>query len=275
MKRSIGFAMLAGAAIAATMAAAPALAQEVTFAYRFEPGSTERYSVKLNQEVDMGGMAVSNIADMAVTVKCVSAKDGKFAMEMRFDKVDLSMTMMGNTSSSPIGEQLSGQTIGFTTDASGEVTDIAPVGAFEAWSSAQQLVKPVLEGWFPHLPNKAVAVGGTWEKIGDKEIESGGTETTTNAKFKFREIKKDKGRDVAIVDQVLDTTIGGNSSTPMGVYSVAGVGKGKGEFWFEHAKARVTKVKGKVDMTMDMTPQSPGEPLKTVVANNVERTLLE
>src|SRR5262245_32719531 len=113
MKRSITRATRACAAIAVVVAAAPAFAQDVTFAYRFEPNASERHSVKLNQEVDMGGMAISNIADMQVTVKCVSAKDGKFGMEMKFDKVEVSMTMMGNTSASPIGEQLTGQSIAF------------------------------------------------------------------------------------------------------------------------------------------------------------------
>jgi hypothetical protein len=245
------------------------------FAYRFEPGASERYSIKLNQEVDMGGMAVSNIADMEVTVKCVAAKDGKFSMEMKFDKVDVSMTMMGNTSASPLGEQIMGQAIMFTADASGDVTDVTPVGAFDSWATAQQLVKPVVESWYPHLPNKAVAVGGTWEKAGEKEKSSNGTETTTNTTFKFREIKKEKGRDVAVVEQVLDTAIGGTSATPMGVYTVAGNGKGKGEFSFDAAKARVVRLKGKIDMTMDMTPQSSGEAVKTVVTNHLERNLLE
>ena len=77
------------------------------------------------------------------------------------------------------------------------------------------------------------------------------------------------------VEQVLDTAIGGTSATPMGVYTVAGNGKGKGEFSFDAAKARVVRLKGKIDMTMDMTPQSSGEAVKTVVTNHLERNLLE
>lgn len=277
MKGAIRFTVRSCAAIAFVAAAAPSLAQEVTFAYHFEPGAGDRYAVKFNQEVDMGGgkMSISNIADMEVSVKCVAAKDGKFSMEMKFDKVDVSMTMMGTTSASPLGEQITGQTIMFTADASGDVSDVTPVGAFDSWSTAQQLVKPVIESWYPHLPNKAVAVGGTWEKAGEKEKQSSGMESTTSATFKFKEMKKDKGHDVAVVEQQLDTAIGGTSTTPMGVYTVAGSGKGKGEFSFDPAKSRVTKVKAKIDINMDMTPQSGGEPVKTIVTNNLERTLLE
>lgn len=273
MKRVIGFAWSGSATIAVAVAAWAS--QEVTFAYHFEPGISERYSVKLNQDVSMGQMAMSNIADMEVTVKCVAAKDGKFSMEMKFDKADVSTTMMGNTSANPVGEQITGQAIMFTADASGDVTDVTPVGAFDAWATAQQLIKPMVEGWYPYLPNRAVAVGGTWEKAGEKEKDAGGTESTVNSTFKFREMKKEKGRDLAVVEQTVDMSVGGNSTTPMGAYTVAGSGKGKGEFSFDPTKARVVRLKGKIDVTMDMTPQSAGDPVKTVVTNQLERNLLE
>lgn len=275
MRHSNGFAVRACALLAVVVATVPAVAQEVTFAYKFEPGASERSRVKLNQEVTMGQMAVSNIADMEVTVKCVSTAEGKYAMEMKFDKVDVSMSMMGNTSASPLGEQITGQTISFTADANGNVTDVKPVGVFDAWDSASQLVTPVVEGWYPHLPNKAVAVGGQWEKKGEKESDASGTETLTNASFKFKEIKKDKGGDVAVVEETLDTAITGNSATPMGTYAVMGAGKGKTEFAFDPAKSRVARIKGKIDIEMDMTPQSGGDPVKTVVINHVERNVLE
>ncbi|HXV13862.1 MAG TPA: hypothetical protein VEC56_06615 [Candidatus Krumholzibacteria bacterium] len=274
MKRAVRFAVL-GPMFASILASAPAVAQEVTFAYKFEPGTSERYRVKLNQEVSMGQMEVSNLADMEVTVKCVSVADGKYAMELKFDKSDVSTTMMGNTSASPLGEQLAGQTISFTADASGGVTDVKPVGVFEEWAMAQQLVEPVLQGWYPHLPNKAMAVGGEWKQAGEKQVGAGGSESVTNASFKFKAMKKEKTRDVAVVEQTLDTTIGGTSATPMGVYSVAGSGTGKGEFLFDPSKSRVVKVKGKVDLNMDMTPQSGGEAMNMIVANHFERELLE
>lgn len=276
MNRAIRFAVRSCAMIAVATAV-PSFAQQVTFAYHFEPGTSERYSVKFNQDVDMmgGKMTVSNLADMEVTVTCVAAKDGKFSMQMKFDKVDVSTTMQGTPSASPLGEQIMGQSIMFTANANGDVTDVTPVGSFDAWASAQTLVRPVVESWYPHLPDKAVAVGGTWEKAGEKRKVESGTETITNAAFKFREMKKEKGRDLAVVEQTLDTSVGGTTTTPMGVYTVAGFGKGKGDFSFDPAKSCVVKIKGKVDITMDMTPQSGGEPVRTVMSNHLERTLLE
>lgn len=263
------------ATLALAVAAVPVAAEDITFAYKFEPGASERHRAKLNQEVTMGPMAVSNIADMEVTVKCVSGKDGKYAMEMTFDKVDVSMTMGSNTSANPVGAQLTGQTIAFTADASGEVSDIKPAGSFAAWGSARQLVEPIIESWYPHLPNKAVPLGGEWKKEGDKKGSDSGMETDVDASFKFRELKKDKGHDVAIVEQTMTATVSGKTETPMGNYNVAGGGKGKGDFFFDPSKSRVVRLKGQIDLNMDMTPEAGGDALQTVITNHVERQLLE
>lgn len=275
MKRAIRFSVLVASMFAMVLAAVPAFAQEVTFAYKFEPGTSERHRVKLNQEVTMGQMAFSNFADFEVTLACLSGADGKYAMQMTFDKADVSTTMFGNTSPNPIAEQMVGQSVAFTIDAVGDVTDVAPVGVFDAWAAAQQIVEPVLRGWYPHLPGSAVAVGGDWKKAGVKETQASGADALTNASFKFKAMKKEKGRDVAAVEQTLDTTLGGTSATPMGTYAIAGTGAGKTEFWFDPAKSRVVKLKGKIDLNMDMTPQSGGDMVEAVITNHLERDLLE
>ena len=275
MKRAIRCSVLVASMFAMVLAAVPAFAQEVTFAYKFEPGTSERHRVKLNQEVTMGQMAFSNFADFEVTLACLSGADGKYAMQMTFDKADISTTMFGNTSPNPIAEQMVGQSVAFTIDAVGDVTDVAPVGVFDAWAAAQQIVEPVLRGWYPHLPGSAVAVGGDWKKAGVKETQASGADALTNASFKFKAMKKEKGRDVAVVEQTLDTTLGGTSATPMGTYAIAGTGAGKTEFWFDPAKSRVVKLKGKIDLNMDMTPQSGGDMVEAVITNHLERDLLE
>ncbi len=272
MKHSI---VLAPMVLAIALGARPAAAQEVVFAYKFEPNAVERHRVKLNQEATMGAMSVTNLVDMEVTIKCVTANDGKYGMELKFDKCDVTQQMMGNTTETPLGEQITGQTIVFTTDASGEVTNIEPLGAMDAWPVAQQVIRPVLESWYPHLPNKAIAVGGTWKKAGVKQTDESGTETLTNATFTYKGLKKEKTREVAVVEQVLDTTLGGSSSNALGSYILAGTGKGKGEFWFDAVKSRVVKFKTDIDVTLDMTPQSGGDTMKTLLVNHVERSILE
>lgn len=261
--------------LAVALSAASAVAQEVTFAYEFKPGSVERHRVKLNQEADMGGMAMSNMADMQVSLKCVSGVEGKYAMEMKFDKVDVSTTMYGNAMVSPMGEQLTGQAITFDVDAKGVVSNIAPVGSIDGWDASKQLVEPVVDDWYPYLPGQAVAVGGSWKKEGETKTQAGGTQTVTNSTYTFKAMKKEKTSDVAVVDVALDTKASGTAASPMGLFNVAGGGKGKFEVLFDPAKKRVVKVKGKFDLSMDMTPQDGGDVIETVFANNFERELLD
>jgi hypothetical protein len=275
MRHAARFAVHALTTCTVVLAAVAAFAQEVTFAYQFAPGTSERYRIKLNQEADFAGFAMSNLADMEVTVKCVTAVQDKFQMNMTFDKADISTTMAGNTSANPIGEQLVGKTIEFMVAATGEVSDVKPVGEFDAWGQVQQIIAPMVDNWYARLPGKAVAVGGEWKQEAEKDVDASGAETVTKASYKFREIKKDKGRDFAVIDQNTDATIGGTSQTPMGAYTVAGSGTGKMELMFDPGKKRIAKVKGKMDVAMDMTPQSGGETVKAVVTNHIERSLLE
>lgn len=261
--------------LAVALSAASAVAQEVTFAYDFKTGASERHRVKLNQEMDMGGMVAGYLVDMSVSLQCASGADGKYAMEMKFDKVDVSTSMMGAVSVNPIGEQLVGQAVTFDVDASGDVSNIEPVGAFEAWDTARQLVEPVIERWYIHLPKQAVAVGSSWKKEGEKEVQSSGTQTVTNTTYTFKAMKKEKGHDVAVIDQTQDSKISGTATTPVGVFDVDGSGKGKFEILFEPTRSRVVKFKGKIDLTTDMTPQAGGDPMHMIVTNHFERELLE
>lgn len=263
------------AMLAVALAAAPAVAQEVTFAYDFKPGSVERHRVKLNQEADIGGMTMSHMADMQVSLKCVSGAEGKYTMEMTFDKVDVSSTMYGSATVSPMGEQLTGQVVTFDVDAGGNVSNIAPVGSFEGWDASKQLVEPLVDDWYPYLPSQAVAAGASWKKEGETKTVAGGAQTVTNSTYTFKAMKKEKGGDVAVVDVAPDTKASGTAATPAGIYAVTGGGKGKFEVLFDPAKKRVVKVKGKWNLSMNMTPQDDGDVVEAVYGSNFERELLE
>jgi hypothetical protein len=275
MKRATVYSIRAVAVFIVALAAASAAAQEVTFAYQFAPGSSERYRIKLNQDVAMGAFEMKNLADMEATVKCVSAAENSFVMNMTFDKADIATSMMGNMSANPMGEELVGKTIEFKVDANGTVSDVKPVGTFDAWGQVQQIIMPMVDKWYPRLPGNAVPVGGEWKQEPEKDVDASGAETVSTATYKFKEMRKEKGRDLAVVDQNLSATIGGTAQTPMGSYTVAGSGNGKMELLFDPAKKCIAKAKGKMDVSMDMTPQTPGDVVKAMFTNNIERTLLE
>ncbi len=271
MNRSV---VLAVMAILVVGFALPAAAQEVTFAYGFTEGTKLRYRVKLNQELDFGGNAMGQIADLQVTVTCKSAAEGKYGMEMTFDKADMSRQMFGNLSSDPIAEAMIGKSVSYQVDSAGEVSDIKPVGYYEEWERMEQFVTMVVENWYVHLPGKAFAPGGTWDHA-QKDKGDGGMDVATTTLYKFKESKKEGGRNCAVVTGDIATDLSGQSATGMGTFDVKGGGKGKIEFSYDPEARLVVKLKARMDVKTEMSPTSGGGNATSVnVTYQLERALL-
>lgn len=247
--------------------AAQSAAQEVLFTYEFEAGSSHRYGVKLNQEMDFGGGAMGQIADFEVTVKCLSVTDGKAAMEMKFDKADMSRSMFGNMAADPLAEAIVGVAVLYTVDNTGEVTDIKQSGYSEAWDQLQPFVEPLVKNWYVPLPGKAHAPGAGWEQT-KKDKGAGGMDVSTTATYKFKEMKKQGARECAAVNCTTESVLSGQSTNAMGTFSVDGDGKGKVEFLFDPAARLIVKLKANMSVDMQLN-DSPA-----AVTYQLERELL-
>ncbi|HEX5131209.1 MAG TPA: hypothetical protein VFX92_01850 [Candidatus Krumholzibacteria bacterium] len=266
--------MVATLAVLVTASAIPVFAADVMFAYGFAPGSSERYGVKMNQETDFGSGAMGQIADFEVTVKCISVADGKAAVTMTFDKVDISREMFGNIAPDASGEAIVGKTIACTVDASGEVTDIKPSPYFDGWEQVQNMLEPIVEGWYLNMPGKTVAPGGTWDST-RKDTGMGGMDVTSTGTFTFKEMKKEAGRECALVIADIATTLSGHMTNQMGDFEVAGNGKGKFDVYFDPASGTVIKLKGKTEVEANLSPSTGGDNAVTVnTTYQIERTLL-
>ena len=252
-----------------------AMAGDMMFAHKFEQGKSQRYRLKLNTEMEMTGMEASQTADMTVKVTCSAADKGKYTMTVLFEKVEASNMIAGNLQEDPSAAQMTGKTVIFTVDAHGSVSNIMPGPGFDVWSSVQQVVEPTLKNWYVYMPDKALPVGGEWKRENFRDQSVSGADYVTNEKFKFREVKKVKGGELAVVDENVTTTVGGTTETPIGVFKLAGTGTGKFEFWFDPARGTVPHFKGTMETSIDMTPQSGSATMKTVVANHIERDLIE
>jgi hypothetical protein len=250
-------------------------AADVKFGYKFAPGASERYHLKLVTEVTTAGMDVSQNADMTVKVTCASADKGSYAMSLVFEKVTASNVIAGTPQADPTASQMVGKSVNFIVDGNGNVSDITPGPGFDVWPAVQQVVEPTLKNFYVYLPAKAVPVGGKWKRENHRDTASSGAAYVTNEYFTFRQSAKEHGRDLAVVDQDVTTTVSGTSETPIGVFKLAGGGKGKFEFAYNPATGAIQRFKGTMDTTIDMTPQSGGTAMKTTVANHIERDLLE
>ena len=250
-------------------------AGEVMFAYKFEPGKAQRYRLKLNTQMALSGMEVSQVADMTVAVTCASHDKGVYTMNLVFEKVDASNVLAGNKTPDPNAAGMVGKTVIFTVDEKGAVSGITPGPGFDSWTTVQQVVEPILKSWYVYMPASNIAPGGKWQREGYRDKAASGTEYVTNEHFTFRANGKEKGRDVALVDHDVTTTVGGVSESPYGTYKLAGTGKGKFEFAYHATTRTITRLTGDMETKIDMTPQSGGEAMKTTIANHIERELLE
>ena len=223
----------------------------------------------------MTGMEASQAAEMTVKVTCSSADKGSYKMTVLFEKVTASNLIAGNVQEDPSAAQMTGKTAVFNVDSHGNVSNIAPGPGFDVWSSVSQVVEPTLKNWYVYLPDKVVAPGGEWKRENFRDKSASGAEYVTNETFKFRESRKDKGVELAVVDEDVTATIGGTTETPIGAFKLAGTGVGKFEFFFDPARGTIPHFKGTMETSIDMTPQSGGMAMKTTVANHIERDLLE
>lgn len=263
------------AVLAIAMTTLATAAKDVSFGYHFTPGKAAKYRLKINTAMEMTGMAASQVATMEATETCVAQKGDAYAMSLTFDKVEASNTIGGTTTADPNAMQMLGKSVTFTVNTHGDVTDIAPGAGFDTWPAVQSVIEPTLKNWYVYLPGTPVAVGGNWKRDNYRDKSSAGAEYVSNEKFTFREMKKEKGHDVAMVDVDVTTEVGGSTETPVGVFNLAGTGKGKFAFQFEPTTGAIRFFTGTMTTDIGMTPQTGGDPMKTSVKNTIEREMIE
>lgn len=273
MKRLIAMTFL-GVLLAALPSLDTVAGDDVTFAYAFEQGYEQAYKIKFNQETDMGFFAISMFADISVTEKCVAVEEGIFQMEIVFDEVDASVTMGGRMQDTGISEALTGQSVMFKLDANGEVDDIRAAGLIENFAQLrQQLIKPIIESGFPYLPGGGVSPGGKWSREKETDTTDQGLEITRWGDFEFKEMKEEKGRECALVKGAQNSSISGTMRVPQGAAEADGGGEGEFEFLFDPEAGIIVKLKGSMDINMDLVPEGGGDTIETVVGFTIEREI--
>jgi hypothetical protein len=245
----------------------------VMLKYNFKEGYSQDYKVKFTQEVFFGTFSRSVFADLEVTERCVGvSEDGKFMMEIVFNKVEASMMMFDKMQESQMGKQLTGQKVAFVVDKHGEVDEIKPVGYIESWQQMESDINAVVNGFYAYLPDKEVTKGESWENTDEQNDD--GMHITSQSEYTFKEMKEEKGRNCAQIKSETKTGIGGVNTTPMGEFQAEGEGEGESELYFDPSAGIIVKMKGKMDIKMDMTPVDGGDTVETTVSYQIEKELL-
>ena len=264
--------MIVVAAMIVLLAAVGATAgDDVMFAYSFNAGTSNDYKVSFNQEIDMSGMAFSTIGDFEITEKCIAVTDTAASMEIVFTKVEASAMMFGQMQDDPTGGKLVNQAIAFKVTPEGKVTDIAPAGYLEGWEQLQQVVKPVIESAYIHMPNKSVAMGTGWTHNDDSGEE--GMVVKSAYDFVFNEMKKENDRNCAQVEGTLKSTFAGSLPMPMGEMEADGNGKGKVKALFDPKAQMIVTLEVSSENKIDMVPVGGGDTQEMTVNFEMKRTL--
>jgi hypothetical protein len=264
---------LAAAVLVAGPDVAPA-GDGVHFEYTFEKGYIQQHKVKFKQEMFWGSYSRSAIVDMEVTEKCLGVtEDGRFEMELVFDKVETSIMMLDRLQESRIGESLTGQAIDYTVDESGAVRDVRAVGYIESWSQIEQLVTEIANQFYVYLPAEDHSPGQKWEHTDERD--ENGMNVTENWEYEFDKMEEQMGRECAKVKAEVEFGIGGVASTPGGDFNMDGEGDGKYEFYFDGTEKMIVKMKGSIEVKSDMIPLSgDGETVESTINYEIERELL-
>jgi len=242
----------------------------VMFGYSYKEGYSQSYKVTFSQEVDFGGFAQSQIVDLEVTEECVGVEDGKFLMRMVFNKVESSVMIMNQMQDNNAVSALTGQALRFKVDSHGEVEDIAPEGYIDGWQELSRTVKPLVDGWFPYLPGKEIAVGEGWTR--SQTDTTSGMITSADASYTYQEKKKQDGRECARVGSSAKSKIGGTINTQIGAMKAEGGGKSDVEFYFDAESMTLVRVKFSGETRLDMTADN-GNVTETTINIQVERKL--
>jgi hypothetical protein len=246
----------------------------VLFKFDFKEGHKRDYRVKYTQEMSMREFSRSAFVDMEITEKCMGKReDGRFDMQIDFNKVESSLMMFDKMQESNTGEVLKGRAVSFILDKNGKTEQIKPVGFIEGWGQVEGDLESVIEGLYTYLPGEEVAKGKGWQH--EEEKTQSEVTTKTHADYVFKELKKDGSQPCAVVEGISKYEVTGVNATPAGEFTVDGKGKGKLEMCFDPVELIIVKMKNKVQVLMDMTPVSGGaDKMETTIGIELERTLL-
>jgi hypothetical protein len=269
------FFLLAAIATAALVLPSGAPADDaVYFAYDFGDGYNQRYEISFSEERAAGNYSMTSIFDLEITEKFIGVNDdGKFEIEIVFDKVDASVMLFDQMRETHIGEQLTGQSIGFLLDKNGEHSELKALGYIESWEQHKGTIEMFVGMFYVPLPGKGYAKDDKWEYTDEQD--NNGLNTTTRSEYHFKEMKKEAGHDCAKVTIETEVGLGGILETPGGDFETEGEGEGESEFYFDSANGLVVKLKSKIEVNLDLTPVTgKGEVQQVTNTYEIERKLL-
>jgi hypothetical protein len=254
-------------AVSPLLSRAPAAADEaggIRVGYHFTPAAPEHYKVEFSQEYEVKGYSFSTLVDLEYTETCVDAvHDSLFSMEITITKVSAQMKRNDDLMDSGIDEEMTDQTFAFEIDRNGMISGIHAKKYLESEDEILNILRVVLGGGYPYLPDSVMSVGGEWSFEGStlKDLKSD-MKIESDSRFKIEGLKKESGRECIQVKRSGKQYISGRIENQGGTYVVDGQGEGSTEFFFDAAAGCIVKLKSETTAEItyiDASGSSAGE----------------
>jgi hypothetical protein len=147
---------------------------------------------------------------------------------------------------------LQGQTFIFKLNGHGMRSGMRATGYMENEKQALDMLKVMLDGLYPYLPDSTIGIGGEWTFDGDTSGDmKTGMDIESQASFKVKETKKEKNRACLLVQNGEENSLSGRVENQAGAFVMDGQGTGKGEFCFDPQDACIVKLK--MESTAEIT----------------------
>ena len=243
--------------------AALTAADAVHFVYKYSPGYSQDFKGEFGSEQNFYGRNLVTLVEMEFTETCVEVfGDTLYKMELSFNEVSSSMRMNDNLMPNQMDEALKGQTVSYNVDKYGKVSDLKAKSYITGWRQLSQMLNNVIGGWYPRLPDDSVEPGNSWkDERTEYPEEAQGMEVQSITTYKFKEIKKEKGRLCAKVEGEEKSIISGKTVNNFGEFNTDGKSKTKFEFMFDPDGVGIVKFKATMQMDVKMidASDSPGK----------------
>ncbi|MBI4720035.1 MAG: hypothetical protein HY770_02140 [Chitinivibrionia bacterium] len=243
-------------AIAACAASAGGAGREDAGArirYRFEPGKAQTYKAEFSQEFEVKGYSFYTLIDFEYTEQCTeSLNDTLFTVEISLSDVSAQMKRNDELMDIGLDADMKDQVFIFKINKNGMRTGLSARRYMEDEKEVLDIMKVILGGLYPYLPDSALGPGSEWEFSGDTSADlKTNLDIDSKSTFKVGGIKKEKNRECLLISSDEEHYISGRVENPSGSFVMEGEGTGTGEFYFDAGSGSVIKLK--TESTADIT----------------------
>jgi hypothetical protein len=244
-----------------------ATSEKVTLAYGDAGGSSLRYKLSTNMNVNMGGTVRASMMEIQTAVE-VDSMHADGTIDRRIDFVEF---VMAEISGSRLeydtdAERYEGEELWIRLGPEGELIDWKGLDGIRAYTNADRSLKDglvqMMTQYYQPLAEGEVGVGDTWQRTIEipTKIRGGELNQTITVDYELTGFGKRKGRQCAKMKTGVRMVGEGEGERGGGrKFWVESSGEGGGEFWFDYVGGVPVEGRSKITLTTDISYEMASE----------------